>query len=65
MNDDKNGERHDGSRRAFLKLASVSAPAAALAAVSGEAAADEVAAPVGNGLRKTAHVKKYLETARF
>ena len=51
-------------RRGFLKLASLAAPAAAVtAATGGEAEAEE--APQGAGLRKTAHVKKYLETARF
>ncbi len=43
----------------FLKLASVSAPAAAIAAAVGaEAAADEAEAPTGHGLRKTAHIRR-------
>lgn len=52
------------SRRDFLKLAGTAAPAAAALAALGpeEAAADEAA---GAGLRKTEHVKKYLESARF
>ncbi|MGO4916341.1 twin-arginine translocation signal domain-containing protein [Pseudogemmobacter sp. W21_MBD1_M6] len=53
------------SRRDFLKLAGTGAPAAVAAlAISGvEAEAAEV--DLGTGLRKTEHVKKYLETARF
>ena len=55
----------DEGRRSFLKLATVAAPAVAVATV---AATDEAEAAVetqGEGLRKTEHVKKYLETARF
>lgn len=52
-------------RRDFLKLAAASAPAAALTAVVGtEAAATEVVGTPG-GLQKTAHVKAYLDSARF
>jgi len=52
------------SRRDFLKLAAAAAPATAVTVVAGgtEAAAAETATA---GLRKTAHVEKYLETARF
>lgn len=52
------------SRRDFLKLAGTAAPAAAVLTVAGaeEAEAVELA---GQGLRKTEHVKKYLESARF
>lgn len=61
MDDKKTGS----SRRDFLKLAGTSAPVAVAAvAVGSEAAADE-AEPVGEGLRKTAHVKAYLASARF
>ncbi|MCK0104273.1 twin-arginine translocation signal domain-containing protein [Pseudohalocynthiibacter sp. F2068] len=58
-------EKTAPSRRDFLKLAGTGAPAAAAAlAISGtDAEAEEVEA--GSGLRKTEHVKKYLETARF
>ena len=65
MSDDKRAERPDAGRRSFLKLASISAPAAAIAAAAGEAEAATEAPAAGRGLRKTAHVKKYLETARF
>lgn len=52
------------SRRDFLKLAAAGAPAAAVAASAGTAQAEEVEAS-GTGLRKTEHVRKYLETARL
>ncbi len=57
-------EANEG-RRSFLKLAALSAPAAAATAVgAGEAeAAPEESA--GTGLRKTAHVEAYLASARF
>lgn len=52
------------SRRDFLKLGMTAAPAAvAAAALAPEKA--EAAEPQGAGVRKTEHVKKYLETARF
>ncbi len=51
------------SRRDFLKLAGTAAPAAAVAAVAAPDAAE--AAETGEGMQKTEHVKKYLETARF
>lgn len=53
------------SRRGFLKLAVTAAPAVAVTAVTGQEAAAEEAEPQGAGLRKTAHVKAYLESARF
>ena len=62
MNKSKDGT----SRRDVLKLAGVSVPvavAAVTAAAPQEAEAAE--APGAAGLRKTDHVKKYLETARF
>ena len=52
-------------RRDFLKMASVSAPAAvAVATLTGTEAA---AAPddAGEGLRDTAHTRAYLKSARF
>ncbi|MCE2491154.1 MAG: twin-arginine translocation pathway signal protein [Alphaproteobacteria bacterium] len=61
------GERTEGettNRRDFLKLASVSVPAAAIAAAAGTA---EAAAPKddGEGMRDTAHTRAYYESARF
>lgn len=63
--DKKAAEKADRGRRNFLKLAVSAAPAAAAATVTGtqaEAATEEVQ---GNGLRETAHVKAYLDSARF
>ena len=55
------------TRRDALKLVGLGAPAVAAATVTGAGtAAAEVAAPAETtGLRKTEHVAKYLETARF
>ena len=59
-------EKDTATRRDFLKLAGASAPAAAVAVVAPgaakAAAADETSR---EGLRRTEHVRKYLETARF
>lgn len=59
-------DRKGSSRRDFLKLASTAAPAAAVATMAGtdeaEAATDSGSA---TGYRKTEHVKKYLDSARF
>lgn len=54
----------DEGRRSFLKLAAVSAPVAAATAVTGEQA-EASEEPQGTGLRETAHVKAYLDSARF
>ncbi|MGB8621594.1 MAG: twin-arginine translocation signal domain-containing protein [Paracoccaceae bacterium] len=52
------------SRRDFLKLAGTAAPAAVAVTVSGSEA--EAAEPESAlGLRKTEHVRKYLDSARF
>lgn len=53
------------SRRDFLKMGAVAAPAMAVTAVAGEAGAAERADAAGEGLRKTDHVKAYLASARF
>ncbi|MCP5086991.1 MAG: twin-arginine translocation signal domain-containing protein [Rhodobacteraceae bacterium] len=62
----KKSDSDQTSRRDFLKLASVSAPAAVAAATlsAGEA---EAALPedVGEGMQDTPHTRKYFETARF
>jgi len=52
------------SRRDFLKLAGTAAPAVVAAAALAPDAAEAVEA-TGEGMRKTEHVKKYLESARF
>lgn len=51
------------SRRDVLKLVAAGAPAAATFAIAGGAEAAEP--PTSLGLRKTEHVRKYLESARF
>ncbi|MEO0912203.1 MAG: twin-arginine translocation pathway signal protein [Pseudomonadota bacterium] len=58
-------QKTETSRRGFLKLAGTSAPAAVAAMAAGSEAVADTAEPEGEGLRKTAHVKAYLETARF
>jgi len=58
-------EKTTPSRRDFLKLAGTGAPAAAAALAISGTEAEAVEAETSSGLRKTEHVKKYLETARF
>ncbi|WP_305971103.1 MULTISPECIES: twin-arginine translocation signal domain-containing protein [unclassified Mameliella] len=55
------------SRRNFLKLASVSAPAAAVAIASGQAAEAGPAEPdlTSEKMQDTAHTRAFYETARF
>ena len=57
------------SRRDFLKLASVTAPAVAVVAVTGTGTAEAAGAmesgSSSGGYRRTEHVEKYLESARF
>jgi anaerobic selenocysteine-containing dehydrogenase len=62
----KNSDK-SANRRDFLKLAGAGAPATVIAlAAGGTGAAEAAELPTkGAGLRKTEHVKKYLETARF
>jgi hypothetical protein len=56
----------DESRRGFLKLASVSAPAAvATVALTGTTAGAAEMEQGGNGLRDTAHTRAYFDSARF
>ena len=58
-------EKAAASRRDFLKLATVAAPAAAVASVAGSGTAEAAETPGGSGYRKTEHVQKYLDSARF
>lgn len=58
-------EKTAASRRDFLKLATVAAPAVAAAAVTGAGTAEAVTADASGGYRKTEHVQKYLDSARF
>lgn len=52
-------------RRDFIKLATAGAPVAAVASLTGAAPTQAATPKTGTRLQKTAHVKKYLETARF
>ena len=54
-------------RRGFLKLVTTGLPVAAVAATAGTQAlaSSEVEIRQDSGLRKNAHYKRYLETARF
>lgn len=54
------------SRRDFLKLASVSAPAAVAVAAVGGGTAEAAEAVTGETrMQDTAHTRAYLESARF
>ncbi len=53
------------NRRDFLKLASVSVPAAAAAALAGTTAGAAVPDRKGEGMQNTAHTRAYYESARF
>ena len=59
--------KRENSRRQFLKLAAVAAPAAVAMTVAPNAAAEVVRkdAPKSRGLRDTEHTRKYFESARF
>ena len=52
-------------RRDFLKLASLSVPAAAVAAAAGTGAQAATPEDKGEGLRDTPHTRAYFESARF
>jgi hypothetical protein len=60
----KNDRKIDEKRRGFLKLATLAPAAAVVAGSGGEAEAAETPGRAA-GLRKTEHVRKYFETARF
>ena len=54
------------SRRNFLKMASVSAPAAVAAvSLTGATAEAAVQEEKGSGLRDTAHTRAYFESVKF
>ena len=55
------------NRRDFLRLASLGAAAAGAASATGAQAATGLAVEevAGDGYRETAHVKAYLDSARF
>jgi hypothetical protein len=58
-------EAATSNRRDFLKLATVAAPAVAVAMTGQSAAAAEPESPTGKGLQDTAHTRAYYESARF
>ena len=53
------------SRRDFLKLATTAAPAVAVATVAGTETAEADTDQSTGGYRRTEHVQKYLDSARF
>lgn len=61
----KKKEPAENSRRDFLKMASVAAPAAAVALTGEAVVADELDQHAGEGLRDTAHSRAYFKSARF
>ncbi len=61
MSDDKAAT----SRRDFHKLATGAAPAVAVVAVTGAGTAEAASVEGSGGYRRTEHVEKYLESARF
>ena len=52
-------------RRDFLKLASLSVPAAAVVAATGTGAEAATVEDGSEGLRDTPHTRAYFESARF
>lgn len=58
-------EKKAASRRDFLKLTGLAAPAAAVTVVAGATGAEAAAPAEAGGYRETEHVKKYFESARF
>ena len=55
----------DTTRRGFMKLASISAPAAVAAVAIGSPAKAAEEPKTELGYRKTEHVKAYLDSCRF
>ncbi|MBE9477592.1 MAG: twin-arginine translocation signal domain-containing protein [Proteobacteria bacterium] len=61
----KKDEAATNSRRDFLKMASVAAPAVAVAVTGKAAVADTPDQNAGEGLQDTAHTRAYFDSARF
>ena len=61
----KKDEVATNSRRDFLKMASVAAPAVAVAVTGDAAVAAELEEHAGEGLQDTAHTRAYFDSARF
>lgn len=61
----KKAKDGENTRREFLKLAGVAAPAAAATLTGKAAEAAEEDSQTATELRETAHTKAYYDTARF
>lgn len=61
----KNEEVTRSGRRDFLKLAGLSAPAAAAAIAAGVSEAEAKPKEAGDRMQDTAHTRAYLASARF
>ncbi|MEL6205669.1 MAG: ubiquinol-cytochrome c reductase iron-sulfur subunit N-terminal domain-containing protein [Pseudomonadota bacterium] len=55
----------EATRRDFLKVAAVAAPAAAAATLTAPGAAEASVADAGDCMQDTAHTRAYLASARF
>jgi len=62
---DKKQKGDGASRRDFLKMASVAAPAVATTALAGTAATAEIADEAAEGIQDTAHTRAFYHSARF
>ncbi len=61
----KKDEVAQSGRRDFLKMATVAAPAVAVAVTGKAAVADTLDQHAGEGLQDTAHTRAYFDSARF
>ena len=61
----KNEEVKRNDRRDFLKLAGLSAPAAAAAVAAGVSEAEAKAEEAGDRMQDTAHTRAYFASAKF
>ncbi len=61
----KNEEAKRKGRRDFLKLATLSAPAAVAAAAGATAAEAKSGETTGSRMRDTEHTRAYFESAKF
>ncbi len=61
----KNEEVKRSDRRGFLKLAGMSAPAAAVAVATGVSKAEAKTEDAGDRMQDTAHTRAYFESAKF
>lgn len=61
----KNEEAGNKGRRDFLKLATLSAPAAAVAVTAGTTETEAKASASKDRMQDTAHTRAYFDSARF